>query len=205
MTLSATLGHSRLSCRTQQLVKTTSSIGGLREWATRDFRVQVSHWASKVPDQSTNDSILGLYLSLDRQFRCAVSHRPIEPCWRECASSIQYKRSEEASKRLTTSTRSSHSHLNMFPSLKLITLLLVLLPFASANTDTVQQSGLEKRKNCDSELCVTFYADGGCTSGRTIGSYKPDCTGACSRYDSFASIKVSGSTIWVCGERPSYP
>jgi hypothetical protein len=86
----------------------------------------------------------------------------------------------------------------------MIPLLLVMLPFASAKTDPVQQFELEKRKNCDSESCVTFYADGGCTSGRTIGSYKPDCTGACFRYDSFASIKVSGSTIWVCRERVPY-
>lgn len=77
----------------------------------------------------------------------------------------------------------------------MIPLLLALLPFALANIVPAQQSGLEKRKNCDSESCITFYADGRCTSGYTIGSYKPNCTGACFLYDSFASIEISGSKL----------
>ncbi|KAH7410526.1 hypothetical protein DE146DRAFT_361362 [Phaeosphaeria sp. MPI-PUGE-AT-0046c] len=87
----------------------------------------------------------------------------------------------------------------MYQFLNMIPLLLALTPVASADPIPTQESGIEKRKACDGESCVTYYADGGCTSGRTLGSYKPDCTGACFRYDSFTSIKVSGSAIWGVG------
>jgi hypothetical protein len=86
----------------------------------------------------------------------------------------------------------------MHQFLKIVPFLLFLTPLASADPIPAPDSGLEKRKNCDNDACVTYYADGGCTSGRDLGSYKPDCTGACFVYDSFSSIKVAGSVIWVC-------
>ena len=52
---------------------------------------------------------------------------------------------------------------------------------------------LVKRKDCEGEECVWYYKDQGCTKGLSLGSYKPDCSGACFQYDSFGSIGVKGA------------
>jgi hypothetical protein len=40
--------------------------------------------------------------------------------------------------------------------------------------------------------CVKFYSKPGCNGLDTIGSFRPDCTGACFSFDSFTSIEASG-------------
>ncbi|MCJ1456928.1 hypothetical protein MMC28_007294 [Mycoblastus sanguinarius] len=58
-----------------------------------------------------------------------------------------------------------------------------------------QALSLDKRAACNSDACVTYYSDSGCTDGLALGSYKPDCSGHCFQYSSFSSIEVAGSTI----------
>lgn len=77
-----------------------------------------------------------------------------------------------------------------YPTLLILT-TLATLPFILTHPSSV----VEKRAACDSHACVTYYSDNGCTSGLSLGSFKPDCTGHCFQYSSFSSIKVAGNTI----------
>ncbi|KAH8730669.1 hypothetical protein GQ44DRAFT_672452 [Phaeosphaeriaceae sp. PMI808] len=78
-----------------------------------------------------------------------------------------------------------HFHTNLLPLFTIFTLATAL---------SVERS-LVARKDCDNHACISYYKDGGCTDGLKLGSYKPDCSGACFRYDQFSSILVSANVI----------
>jgi hypothetical protein len=66
----------------------------------------------------------------------------------------------------------------------LTALALTLLPLASA-------ANCQNSPGVANGQCVKFYGNGEC-KGSALGSYKPDCTGACFRYNSFGSLNVGG-------------
>ncbi|KAL3476992.1 hypothetical protein BJX99DRAFT_257894 [Aspergillus californicus] len=84
-------------------------------------------------------------------------------------------------------------HLTMyFQALTLVSLVsLAATPLADLFTPTTHQ----KRVDCDNHACITYYSDSGCIYGLERGSYRPDYSGACFRFDSFSSIHLSANTI----------
>jgi hypothetical protein len=66
----------------------------------------------------------------------------------------------------------------------LTALALTLLPLAHA-------ANCQNSPGVANGQCVKFYGNGECKGG-ALGSYKPDCTGACFRYNSFGSLSVGG-------------
>jgi hypothetical protein len=66
-------------------------------------------------------------------------------------------------------------------------------PLPSDIDASTGSTSLSKRAPCNSDACITYFSDNGCTNGLERGSYKPDCSGHCFQYDSFSSIRISAS------------
>ena len=85
-------------------------------------------------------------------------------------------------------------HVQLIFTLLINLTTILALPAHSSEPD-LHTNELVSRANCDNSACITYFSDGGCTNGRALGSYKPDCSGACFRYSSFSSIRVQANTV----------
>lgn len=77
----------------------------------------------------------------------------------------------------------------------LTTLTTILALPAHSSEPDLNSPALVPRASCDSSACITYFSDSGCTNGRALGSYKPDCTGHCFQYSTFSSIRVQANTV----------
>ena len=77
----------------------------------------------------------------------------------------------------------------------LLTTLTTILALPAPEPDLTTTSTLVTRAACDTHACITYFSDGGCIGGLALGSYRPDCSGACFRYSSFSSIRIMGNTV----------
>ncbi|KKK12603.1 hypothetical protein P175DRAFT_0500889 [Aspergillus ochraceoroseus IBT 24754] len=73
--------------------------------------------------------------------------------------------------------------------------LLTVVGLALSSPVDSTSVSLDKRADCDTHTCITYYSDSGCTRGLERGSYKPDCSGNCFRFDSFSSIQVAANVL----------
>ncbi|KAH7410527.1 hypothetical protein DE146DRAFT_361367 [Phaeosphaeria sp. MPI-PUGE-AT-0046c] len=80
-------------------------------------------------------------------------------------------------------------------SIALQSTALAALASADLATPPVVSPNLHARDSCanGSGQCVSFYSQSGCQG--VISSYKPDCSGACFRYNSFQSLHTVGNIL----------
>lgn len=72
----------------------------------------------------------------------------------------------------------------------MVVLAVLLAPLALL-APHVLASNCQNNPGVANGECVKYYASGNC-NGNPLGSYKPDCSGACFRFSSFGSIGVGG-------------
>ena len=77
--------------------------------------------------------------------------------------------------------------------MKLAALLAIATAFLSATASPTHKH--PKRADCENSGCALYYSDDTCTDGLELGSFKPDCTGACFQFSSFNSVGVAGTII----------